>query len=68
LSGGSGKARRLLAAYADQCFVHASAPGALSPEQRDEYLNAFVASISSAINNHVDATPREATATCDDAP
>lgn len=50
LTRGSGKASRLLADYADECFVHAGAPGALSREQRDENLSAFVASIDRRIS------------------
>jgi hypothetical protein len=49
LPGGSGKALRLLADYADECFVHAGAPGALSREQRDENLRVFVDSIDRRI-------------------
>jgi hypothetical protein len=50
LSDGSGKARRLLADYADESFVHASVRGALSREQRDENLGVFVASIDRRIS------------------
>jgi hypothetical protein len=49
LSGGPGKARQLLADYADERFVHAGACGALAREQRDENLRAFVASIDRRI-------------------
>jgi hypothetical protein len=44
LSVGSGKAGQLLDGYADECFPHAAAPGALTPEQRHENLGAFMAS------------------------
>lgn len=50
LSGRSDKASRLLADYADECFVHAGAPGALPPEQRDRNLGAFIASIDRRIS------------------
>lgn len=50
LSGGSGRAGQLLEDYADECFAHAAAPGALSSEQRRENLSAFVASIEQRIS------------------
>jgi len=49
LPGGSGKARRRLADYGDERFVHAGKPGSLSRGQRDENLAAFVASIERRI-------------------
>lgn len=49
LSGGSSKAKRQLADYADECFVHAGAPGQLSSEQRTENLGAFIVSIDRRI-------------------
>ena len=39
-----------MADYAEECFVHAGAPGALSPEERDESLRAFTASIERRIS------------------
>ena len=49
LSGAASKARQRLNRYADECFPHAAAPGALSAEQRRANLSAFVASIEGRI-------------------
>lgn len=50
LPGGSGKARRLLADYADDRLPHVAAPGELSRAQRDGNLAAFVASLDRRID------------------
>lgn len=50
LSGGSDGATRRVAQYADECFVHAGAPGTLSRAQRDENLSSFVASIDRRVS------------------
>lgn len=49
LTGGGGKARKLLEEYGVDLFTHAGAPGALSAEQRIENLAAFRSSIETRI-------------------
>ncbi len=49
LPGGSGKARRRLADYDCELFVHVGEPGSLSRSQRDENLAAFAISIARRI-------------------